>query len=37
MRFELSMVTITSAMLRAGRLSVPEKMTSSIADARMLL
>ena len=29
-RCELSMATITSAMLRAGRLSVPAKMTSSI-------
>ena len=36
-RFELSMATMTSAMLRAGRLWVPAKMTSSIAEARMLL
>ena len=36
-RFELSIATITSAMLRAGRLSVPEKITSSMAEARMLL
>ena len=30
-----SMVIVTSALLRAGRDCVPEKITSSIADARM--
>ena len=30
-------VTMTSAMLRAGRCVVPEKMTSSMPEARMFL
>ena len=34
-RFVLSMVIVTSALLRAGLDCVPEKITSSIADARM--
>jgi hypothetical protein len=36
-REELSSVTSTSAMLRAGRVVVPEKITSSMPEARMLL
>ncbi len=34
-RSELSIVIATSALLRAGRVLLPEKMTSSIDDARM--
>ena len=34
-RSSLSMVIATSAWLRAGRLLLPEKMTSSIDEARM--
>src|SRR5258707_6514411 len=34
-RSELSIVIATSAWLRAGRLLLPEKITSSIDDARM--
>src|SRR5262245_7223310 len=36
-RSALSTVIVTSATLRAGRVAVPEKMTSSIPEARMLL
>ncbi len=36
-RLELSMKIVTSAVLRAGRWAVPEKITSSMAAARMLL
>ena len=34
-RFELSRKIVTSALLRAGRVTVPEKITSSIAEARI--
>src|SRR5262245_22321179 len=36
-RSELSIKIVTSAVLRAGRVAVPEKITSSMAAARMLL
>src|SRR5215470_9525925 len=37
LRSALSRKIVTSAALRSGRLCVPEKMTSSMAAARMLL
>ena len=37
LRSLLSIDTATSAWLRAGRSVLPEKMTSSISDARMAL
>ena len=37
LRSALSRKIVTSAELRAGRVLVPEKMTSSMAAARMLL
>ena len=36
-RSELSRKSVTSAVLRAGRVPEPEKMTSSMPDARMFL
>ena len=36
-RSELSSVSPTSAMLREGRRPEPEKMTSSMPEARMFL
>src|SRR5437870_1941557 len=36
-RVLLSRISITSAMLRAGRWPVPEKMTSSISEPRICL
>ena len=36
-RAELSMKIVTSAVLRGGLIAVPEKITSSMAAARMLL
>src|SRR5690606_24471939 len=36
-RSELSRKSVTSAVLRAGRVPEPEKMTSSIPEARMFL
>src|SRR5690554_5618192 len=36
-RSELSRNSVTSAVLRAGRVEEPEKMTSSIPEARMFL
>ena len=37
LRAELSMCIATSALLRAGRLLVPEKITSSMSAARIAL
>ncbi len=37
LRLALSSATVTSAMLRAGRAAVPEKITSSMSAARMFL
>ncbi len=37
MRSTLSRNSVTSAVLRAGRVPEPEKITSSMPDARMFL
>ena len=37
MRSELSSTSVTSALLRAGRLPEPEKITSSMPEARIAL